>query len=86
MVATLELPGLVRSDISVTARPTGELVVAGERHEHRLTALLLGDDSNSDHNSRTGRTIYNELKFGRFQRTIQLPPDTDVSHACYLPP
>lgn len=78
MIATLELPGLARSDITVTARPDGELIIAGERHEGRIAALIgVGSEANS-RNGKRGRTVFNELKFGRFQRSIRLPPGTDV--------
>lgn len=80
MVATLELPGLARSDITVTARPNGELVIAGERRESRLAALALeGDIETNNRSRRRGRTIFNELRFGRFQRILKLTPGTDVS-------
>ena len=88
MVATLELPGLTKSDIAITARPNGDLVVTGERRPLHLQPSYLHYISSthgfpaerkSDTPDLSGRMIFNELKFGRFQRTLRLPEGTDVS-------
>ncbi|KAI5118952.1 hypothetical protein M0805_006298 [Coniferiporia weirii] len=80
MIATLELPGLQKSDIAITARPNGDLIVAGERRPQHLQYLHAAQGSHNDSDSeRTekGRTVFNELKFGKFQRVIRLPNGTD---------
>lgn len=88
VVATLELPGLTKSDIAITARPNGELLVSGERKPLHLQPTYLQYLSSShglesaqknEELGLTGRTVFNELKFGRFQRVLRLPEGTDVS-------
>ncbi|KAH8112329.1 hypothetical protein DFH11DRAFT_1472216, partial [Phellopilus nigrolimitatus] len=85
MVATLELPGLQKEDVAITARPNGELFIAGERRPQHLQFLQsmqtphMQDDErvvDGEQDSR-GRTHFNELKFGKFQRVIRLPEGTD---------
>lgn len=88
VVATLELPGLTKSDIAITARPNGELLVSGERRPLHLQPTYLQYLSSShglesaqknEELGLSGRTVFNELKFGRFQRVLRLPEGTDVS-------
>ena len=72
----LELPGLTKTDIEITARPNGDLIVTGERkslHPH------ISDKQKDDTAEFNGRLLYNELKFGRFQRILRLPKGTDVN-------
>ena len=86
MITTLELPGLQKDDVSITARPNGDLIVSGERRPQHLLYLqnIAGSgesdaDQHGGSSEEKGRTIFNELKFGRFQRVIRLPIGTDVS-------
>ena len=72
----LELPGLTKTDIEITARPNGDLIITGERkslHPH------ISDKQKDDTAEFNGRLLYNELKFGRFQRILRLPEGTDVN-------
>ena len=79
MLTTLELPGLRKADISITAKPNGELVVSGERRPQHFTYLAgLMDVDTETAMKDNGRTVFNELKFGRFQRIFKLPDGTDV--------
>jgi len=64
-VATFELPGMSRSDVSITARDD-ELIVSGERRP-----LVPPDGSGEE------RTIVNELKYGKFMRVMRLPKGTE---------
>ena len=87
MIATLELPGLQKEDVHITARPNGELVISGERKpQHLLYLQNIRSENDSDQamdedaeEKEDGRTVFNELKFGKFQRSIRLPAGTDVS-------
>ena len=81
MITMLELPGLRKSDIAITARPNGELVVSGERRPQHLSYIAGLMDVEPETVKDNGRTVFNELKFGRFQRVFKLPEDTDVSHS-----
>lgn len=78
MIVTLELPGLQRGDLALQYRACGELVVTGERRASHLQSLhdALGFGGGEDE---LERTVYNELKFGKFQRVIRLPQGVDVS-------
>lgn len=92
MITTLELPGLQKSDVSITARPNGDLIISGERRpQHLLYLHTLHETDGKSHSDRDredeepGRTVFNELKFGRFQRVIRLPNGTDVSFFTSFP-
>lgn len=91
MITTLELPGLQKDDVHITAKPNGELVISGERRPQHLLYLqnIRGEndrnrnrEESGEESGRTeenGRTVFNELKFGKFQRSIRLPAGTDPS-------
>ncbi|KAL5520664.1 hypothetical protein ACEPAF_2665 [Sanghuangporus sanghuang] len=85
MITTLELPGLQKDDVHITARPNGELIISGERrpqHLHYLQNIRGENDHNrsrEESGEESGRTVFNELKFGKFQRSIRLPAGTDPS-------
>jgi HSP20 family molecular chaperone IbpA len=64
VVATLELPGMHKADVQVTAKDD-ELIVTGERRPVQFP-------------DKPGRSIVNELKFGKFLRVIRLPAGTKV--------
>jgi ubiquitin/HSP20 family molecular chaperone IbpA len=83
MLMMLELPGLRKTDISITTHPKGELVVSGERRPQHLSYLAGLMDINVEEMKRRedghGRTVFNELKFGRFQRKFRLPDGINPS-------
>lgn len=66
------MPGLRKEEVQLVARDN-QLFISGERRP-----LLFSDDS--------GRTLVNELKFGRFERAIPLPPGTEVCDCVSLSP
>jgi len=65
VIATIEVPGLRKEEVQLVARDD-QLFVSGERRP-----LIFSDE--------TGRIVVNELKFGRFERSIPLPPGTEPS-------
>ncbi|KLO15550.1 HSP20-like chaperone, partial [Schizopora paradoxa] len=65
VIATIEVPGLRKDEVQLVARDN-QLFISGERRP-----LAYSDD--------LGRTLVNELKFGRFERAIPLPPGTEPS-------
>ncbi|EJD02051.1 HSP20-like chaperone [Fomitiporia mediterranea MF3/22] len=85
MIATLELPGLQKNDVSITARPNGDLIISGERRPSHLLYLQAAQQQQDSEEGEVkeeekevkGRTVFNELKFGKFQRIIRLPSGTD---------
>ncbi|KAL5514815.1 hypothetical protein ACEPAG_2131 [Sanghuangporus baumii] len=85
MITTLELPGLQKDDVHITAKPNGELIISGERRPQHLLYLqnIRGendhDRSHEESGEESGRTVFNELKFGKFQRSIRVPAGTDPS-------
>ena len=64
VIATLELPGMHKADVQVTAKDD-ELIITGERHPVQFP-------------DKPGRSLLNELKFGKFLRIIHLPAGTKV--------
>jgi len=60
----MDLPGVERPDVRVRTRG-GELVVEGERRRPELPA--------------GAETIRSERGFGRFRRTLRMPPDVEES-------
>ena len=70
--ATFELPGLKKEEIGVHLTHDGRLTISGDRHPPPFL-------SNTD----PTLPIYpmKELKYGRFERTINVPPGLEV---CFL--
>jgi HSP20 family protein len=69
VTATFELPGLKKEEIGVHLTPDGRLTISGDR---RAPPLLANTDSTL--------TVYpvKELKYGRFERTINVPAGLEV--------
>ncbi|KAF8270596.1 HSP20-like chaperone, partial [Lactarius quietus] len=69
VTATFELPGLKKEEIGVHLTHDGRLTISGDRHPPPFL-------SNTD----PTLPIYpvKELKYGRFERTINVPPGLEV--------
>lgn len=65
-VASLELPGMSKSDVQITAR-NHQLIITGERRP-----IQFPDPD------KPWKIEVNELKFGKFLRVIHLPLGTNV--------
>ena len=65
-VASLELPGMAKTDVQITARDQ-QLIITGERR-----SIQFPDPD------KPWKVVVNELKFGKFLRVIHLPPGTKV--------
>jgi HSP20 family protein len=69
ITATFELPGLKKEEIGVHLTPDGRLTISGDRRAPPLLA-----------NTESTLTMYpvKELKYGRFERTINVPAGLEV--------
>ncbi|KAH9994559.1 small heat shock protein, partial [Russula compacta] len=69
VTATFELPGLKKEEIGVHLTHDGRLTISGDRQP---PAFLANTDS--------GLAVYpvKELKYGRFERTINIPAGLEV--------
>lgn len=76
ITATLEIPGIRKEEIGVTVIPEGRLTISGER---RAPPLLHNDSDTS-----LPRYPVREIKYGRFERTISVPPGLEVKHLAIL--
>jgi len=64
MVATFELPGLRKEDVHIEIDDRNRLIVSGESH--------LSAETDRD------GYIFRERRVGRFRRTLEIPPGTEV--------
>lgn len=69
VTAVFELPGLRRDEISIRLTNEGRLIISGERTP---PTLLLNTDLSLP------RYPVRELKYGRFERAIDIPPSVEV--------
>lgn len=70
ITAILEIPGIRKEEIGVTVVPEGRLIISGER---RAPPLL-----HNDSDTTLPRYPVHEIKYGRFERTIDVPPGLEV--------
>ncbi|VDB85171.1 unnamed protein product [Peniophora sp. CBMAI 1063] len=71
VTALFELPGLKNSDINVNVTRDGKLTVSGERR---------APDYPSDVQRRGELYPVQEFKYGRFERSISIPPGIESRH------
>ncbi|THH20463.1 hypothetical protein EW146_g912 [Bondarzewia mesenterica] len=69
ITAVFELPGLRKDEIGVHITPMGRLTISGERRR----PPLLNNESEG-----LPRYPVRELKYGRFERTVEVPPGLEV--------
>lgn len=71
--AIVEIPGIKKEDIVVNVMEDGRLIVFGER---RIPPLL-----HNDTNTTLPRYPVREIKYGRYERVIEVPSGLQV---CYV--